>query len=155
MAAAFSRETVAAALFSLVDTAVGNVVGLQTSSRVLRAPQNVTPEQCPALFQSQRGEEYEHTFGKMIKLPPKRTMLFEMWLYVSDAQEPNIVPSTQLNNMVGAIENALMPFAALDGPQTLGGLTVSARIDGKIEYAEAFTTDGKSVAVVPIAVLVP
>jgi hypothetical protein len=149
-----TREQVAAAVFALVDTAVGAVVGLKTSSRRFRIWTQVDPAQMPALFQLQGAEEYERTAGKLIGLPPKRTMHFEIWLYVVDAQEDTVTPSQQLNAMIDAVEAAFAPDATT-GAMTLGGLAVSARIDGHLDYGENLTGDGKSIAVIPVVVIRP
>jgi hypothetical protein len=145
------REQVAAALFSLVSTNVGQAVTLVTSSRILRHYDQVTPAEMPALFQAQTAEKDERG---ALGLPNKRTMRFELWLYTAIPQEPSAVPSTLLNIMVDAIETS-MAGAVPTGIQTLGGLVASARIDGNVEFAEGLTSDGKSLAVVPIAVLIP
>lgn len=149
-----TREQVAAAVFDLVDSAVGSVVNLVTSSRTFRGPQEVDPVEMPALFQIQTPEEYERTQGKMLGLPPKRTMHFEICLYTSDAQEVSVIPSQQLNAMIDAVEAAFTPDATT-GLFTLGGLVASARIEGSIDYIENLVGDGKSAASIPIAVLRP
>ena len=146
-----TRESAAAALYALVSAAVGGVVGLQTSSRRLRHYDDVTPAEMPALFQAQRPERNERG---ALGLPSKRTMRFEFWLYTADPQDPSVVPATQLNNMIDAIEAALQQ-PGVTGIQTLGSIVASARIDGDIEFAEGVTGDGKSVAIVPVAVLLP
>jgi hypothetical protein len=149
-------ERIAAAVFSLVSVAAGTVVNLVTSARHFRMPQQVDPAQMPALFQIQTGEDYERSLGKLIGLPPTRTMHFEISLYVADSQEENVVASTQLNNMRDAIESAFeLAVDQTTGFCTLGGLVKSARIDGNLDYAENLTGDGKSLAVIPIQVIRP
>lgn len=150
-----SRESIAAALFSVVSTAAGSVVGLVTSSRRVRMPTDVSPSEMPALFQAQVPEDYEHTQGGMLNLQAKRTMNFELGLFVYAAQENTVVPSTQLNDMIDAIEAAFAPDCPTVGSFTLGGLVSSARISGKIGYFENFAGDGISVATIPIAVMRP
>jgi hypothetical protein len=151
-----TREQVAAALFSLVDTAVNTVVGLVTSSRRFRPPDQVSPAEMPALYQVQVSEDYERPYEKQIGLPPKRTMHFEIALYIADSQEDTIIPSQQLNDMIGAIENAFESGVdPTSGICSLGGLVKSARIDGRIDYGENLAGDGKSVAVIPIQVIRP
>jgi hypothetical protein len=149
-----ARETIASALYALVNAAVGSVVTLVTSSRRLRHYSTMQASQMPALFQTQRPEEYERTFARTIGLPPKRTMHFEFWLYTSDPQTPQAVPATQLNNVVDAVEAALSP-SPVTNTLTLGGIVVSARIDGMIEYGENLTSDGVSAVVIPIAIIIP
>lgn len=146
------REAVAAALYARVDASTKRVVNLVTSSRKARSFDQVDPNEMPALFQIQRPETQERG---AIGLPSKRTLHFELWLYTSDPQETHVIPSQQLNYMVDAIEAALAPDDLVRQNCTLGGLAATARIDGSVEYYENVTTDGKSVAVVPVAVLLP
>lgn len=153
-----TREQVAVALFSLVSVSVGNVVGLRTSARRILMPKDVSPAQTPALFQVQVKENYERTYNQMLALPPKRTMRFDLWLYVTDATNTTagvtVVPSTQLNIMIQAIEAVFAPDAVTGG-STLGGLVAAARIEGDIDYLETRTKDGLSMAMIPVAVLIP
>ena len=145
------RESIAAALFLLVDAAARTVLTLRTSSRRLRSFDQVDGAQMPALFQTQLPEIQERaTIGQ----PAKRTLNFEFWIYTSDPQADSVIPAQQLNNVVDAIEAALAP-SPLTGAQTLGGLVLSARIEGSIEYYENVTSDGKSIAAIPVAVLMP
>ncbi len=146
------REQVAAALYAKVDASVDAVVGLVTSDRRLRHYDAVDPSQMPALFQVQKPESQERG---ALGLPAKRTMHFEFWMYTADPQADGVVPATQLNNMVEAVETALAPDP-LTGKLILGVVEVaSARIDGNVEYYENVTNDGKSIACVPVAVLLP
>jgi hypothetical protein len=149
-----TREQISVALFNLVSLATGNVIGLVTSDRRARAFTDVLPAEMPALFIEELPEDYEHTFEKMLKLPPKRTMKYIVALYLSDHQESSVVPMTQMNAMIDAIEIALAP-SMVTGGQTLGGLVFECRIDGKIDKFENVDNSGKSVALLPIAVLRP
>lgn len=146
------REAIAAALYARVDAQVKTVVNLKTSSRRARSFDQVDAAQMPALFMVLKPEMQERgTIG----LPAKRTMHFEFWLYTADPQADSVIPAQQLLNMVDAIEAALGPQDQLTQNATLGGLVATARIDGSVEYYESVTNDGKSIAVVPIAVLMP
>ena len=146
-----NREVIASALFGLVSPAASAVVGLITSSRKLRHFDDVTPQEMPALFQAQGNETQER---KNFDIPAKRTMHFALYLYTADAQQPAVIPSTQINNMVDAIETVLLP-SPVTGKQTLGGLVAHTWIEGIIEVFECVTDDGKSIAIIPIAVLMP
>lgn len=146
------REAIAAALYERVDAQTKLVVNLVTSSRRLRSFDQVDTGQMPALFQMQKPETQERG---AIGLPAKRTMHFEFFLYTGDAQVDSVIPSQQLNNMVDAIEAALAPDDMVRQNCTLGNLVASARIDGSVEYYENVTNDGKSIAIVPVAVLMP
>jgi len=158
MASTTTREQAAAALFNLVSTSVGNVVGLKTSARRILMPKDVSPSQTPALFQVQVKESYVRGNGGMLGMRPTRTMHFDMWLYVTDATNTasglTVVPSTQLNTMIQAVEAVFMPDATTNS-STLGGLVASARIEGDIDYLETRTRDGLSMAMIPVAVLIP
>ena len=149
-----TREQIAVAVYNLVSAAAGSVVNLVTSSQRARPFTDVAPSEMPALFMEQLPEGYERSQNKMLKLPPTRTMNFHFALYTADHQETSVVPRTQLNMMTDAIEAALAPAQVTRG-QTLGGLVAEARIDGKIEFYENVQGDGKSVALIPIAVLRP
>ena len=153
-----TREQAASALFSLMTTSVNKVVGLKTTLRRFRLPEDVAPAQTPALFQIQTEEPYEYRPGAMVGIPPVRTMIFDLHLYVTDASATSGgvigTPSTQLNNMIQAIETALLPDATTNR-QTLGGIVYSARIEGKIQYLESRTLDGLSIAMIPISVVFP
>lgn len=145
-----SREDVASALFALVSGSAGMV----TSSRVFRGFDEVNREEMPAIFQIQRPEKYERAPGGMVGIPPKRTMVFELFLYTCDPQERSVPPSIQMNRMIDAVETSLLP-SPTTGLQTLGGLVASARLEGELIYAESLTTDNKSVAVLQVQVLRP
>jgi hypothetical protein len=145
------REPIYAALFNLVAEATGAA----TASRILRNPEDVQPSEMPALFLSQRPEKYAEP-GR--GLPPKRTLHALVWLYACDPQIAGVVPATQLNNMVDAVEAALAPAGtdlAMQGVQTLGGLVSHCWIEGNVEYYEGLDTNGRSVAVISVAILIP
>ncbi len=145
------RESIAAALFALVDAAAKTVLSLKTSGRRLRSFDQVDGNQMPALFMTQLPETQERdTIGQ----PAKRTLHYEFWIYTMDAQADSVIPAQQINNTVDAVEAALSP-SPLTGAQTLGGLVASCRIDGSIEYYENVTSDGKSIAAIPVAVIIP
>ena len=126
-----------------------------TASRILRNPEDVQPSEMPALFLSQRPEKYARP-GR--GLPAKRTLQALVWLYACDPQMTGTVPATQLNNMVDAVEAALAPVGtdlAMQGVQTLGGLVSHCWIEGSIEYYEGLDANGRSVAVIPVAIRLP
>ncbi len=148
------REANAAALYALVDAAAKGVVNLAVSSRIIRHYDDVSPAELPALFQTQKPETNERAAGGQGNLPPKRTQHFEFWIYTGDAQVPTVVPAQQMNVMVDAVEAAMAPNP-LTNVNNLGGQCAHAWIEGSIEYYENVTVDGKSIAVIPIAVLMP
>jgi hypothetical protein len=150
------RENVAAALFALVDTTVQSVLPLVTSSRHFRFPTQVDSGETPALFQLQTGEDHARDPGGLIGIPPKRTMRFEMWIYVATSQEDSVVPTTSMNAVVDAMQDAFTPpTSSPQNVQTLGKLVASARIRGDVFYGENFQGDGRNLVIVPIEVIVP
>jgi hypothetical protein len=159
VAANTTREQAATALFALVT---GAVPTLKRKERHFRLPEDVSPAQTPALFQVQSQELYERTPGKMIGIPPKRTLVFQLIVYVTDAANTvggvTTVGSTQLNEIIQAIESALLPQPGPDlaaNLQTLGQIVQSARIEGELVYHEATQFDGLSAVTIPVAVLFP
>ena len=146
------REAIAVAVFNLVSVAAGQVANLVTSGRVLKSYTAIDAAQMPALFCVQKHEAQNRSTTQGI--PPRRVMFFEVWLYTADPQADSVVPATQLNNMIDAIEFALSPDP-LQGLNTLGGLVVNAKIEGQIDYFANVTQDGKSIAIIPVAVLIP
>lgn len=153
-----AREDVATAVYNLVNASVGAVVGLKTSGRRLRDFHEMDPPQMPALFMVQMSELVEQG---ALQRPAKRTMRVEFWLYTADAQADSVVPATQLNTMIDAIEASLgggsPDFTAGMNPLLLNGVWVAAssRIDGEIRFHENVENTGKSVAIVPVSILRP
>lgn len=145
------REAVAAAVFNLVDAAARTVLEIKTSSRRLRSPDSVANSQCPALFMVQIVDEESRS---VIGLPASRSLKYEFWIYTVDPQVDSAIPAQQLNNVVDAVEAAMAP-SPLTGQLTLGGLVLSCRIDGTIEFYENATQDGKSIVAIPVTVLIP
>lgn len=155
-----TREQVAAALFNLVSVTLGAVVGLKTSERRIKMPENVAPAQTPALYQLQTVEDYDRNPDHLVGIPPRRTMRFELIVYVTDDRNTVAgvitVPSTQLNTIVQAVEAAFPPDPNTgECTSKLGGLVQSARIEGKINYMETRVIGGLSLVIIPIAVLIP
>jgi|SRR5579859_1050220 len=150
---AAKREAVAAALYQTVRAGAGKVVGLKTSSRTLRAFDQVDIEEMPALFQHQKPETVERPGQLAMR---KVTMHFELWLMVAPAPSDlsDLPPSAELNVAVDAIEEALAP-SPVTLKNTLGNICEHCWIEGAVEYYEGLTKDGKSIAIVPVAVLVP
>lgn len=152
-----TREQVAAALFSVVDVALGAVIGLKTSERRIKMPADVSPDKTPALYQLQKSEDYEYT-GDIVGISPHRTMHFDLWVYTADAANTvngvTALPSTQLNTIVQAVEVAFTPDP-MTNFFTLGGLVKSCRIQGKLDYLETRVKDGMSLVGIPVSVILP
>ena len=153
------RENVAAALFKLVDTSVGAVVGLVTSGRVFRVPTQVDASETPALFQLQTGEAHVRGHGGLLGEPPTRTMRFEESIYIATSQDPSVVPSAAMNDVLDAIQDAFAPSPATGQSPLFDPagklIALSARIDGEIWYGENLEGSGRNLLIVPVQVLLP
>jgi hypothetical protein len=139
------RETLYAALFTQWQTALGSAV--KTSSRHWLPPDQVAPPDRPALFQVQTGE-VSTTTQKIAGLPVKWDAKVDLVLYTTGSTDPGVVPSTELNALLDAVENAL-PNVSRGIAQTLGGKVYTARIDGKVEIVEN-VAGAMAMAVIPV-----
>lgn len=143
-----SREAIQSALFDLLTDERTGVTGLALASRRLKAPQDVGPGNCPALFQIYRGEMVEWSGMR----PLKRVMHLELVLYVHSGDR-SFPTSSLLNPMLDAIDEA---FGAGDPAhvQTLGGLAKRITINGHIATDEGLLGE-YAYAVVPVEILIP
>lgn len=137
-----TREQVFDALFDVLKT----VPGLVTASRRLKNVQDMQPEELPAAFQLQGKQEL--VYKGSVPTVADMTATWALYGYSSD---PDVAPSTVLNNLIDAACAALAPPAYTD-KQTLGGLVEYAAIDGDIEIYEGILAD-KAVALLPIRIL--
>lgn len=143
-----SRETLYAALFAQWQTAIGSAV--KTSSRHWLPPDQVAPPDRPALFQVQTGE-IAATTQKIAGLPLKWDARVDLVLYTSGSTDPGVVPSTELNALLDAIEAAL-PNISRGIAQTLGGKAYTVRIEGKVEIIEN-VMGAMAMAVIPVVLV--
>jgi hypothetical protein len=140
-----SRETIVSALFDLALTAAT----FNTNGRRLQLWSKVAS--FPALFVQSTGTHYPPRDVR--GLPPKCTILAEIWVYTNVGQDPNANPEAALNDIIDAIEAALAPPPA-GGVQTLGGLVSHCWIEGEIEQFPG-VLDGIAKAIIPVKILVP
>lgn len=138
-----SREAIFAALFAKVSTSAGLVV----KSRTLRAWDETSPAEQPALFQA----EARQTASGQAGMPTKWTFHAELALYVHASTCNQVDVVTALNNEIDAIVAALDREPA-SGKQTLGGLVHDCRISGDIETSEG-RLGQQSVAIIPIEII--
>jgi hypothetical protein len=137
-----TREQVFSALFAQLQT----VPGLVTCSRRLQNAQDMNKEDMPAAFQLQG----KQTIAYKGSVPAANDMTATWALYgISD--DPDVAPSTVLNNLVDAACAAIAPPPYTD-KQTLGGLVEYAAIDGDIEIFEGLLGD-RSIALIPIRII--
>lgn len=143
------RETIYAALWTLITTASGIAGRFATLGRTLRHLEDVDLSQMPALYMIQDGELWERV-GKGV--PAKRTLLARLVFYVG-APQGTTAPATLLNNAMDAID------ALFNNPEgrveTLGGRVERVYVaEGEVRFFEGLLQD-KSPATVPIRILVP
>lgn len=152
-----SRETIYAALFSLVSTKSMLVSGGGLFNTITRRPQldsDYNPPDFPVLGQIEDEELYEYRQGK--GSPANRTLKAMFYIYTNVASDPNILPATQLNNLIDAVENALTPLPSPSNNQiqTLGNLVANAWISDAPKKAPGYT-GVVGIGIIPITILVP
>lgn len=142
----FARENIYAALFSQIQGALGAT--FKTISRHWQPPDLMSPSDRPALFQVQTGENANKP--AVNALPTKWSPLtVDLVVYTSGSTDPGVVPSTELNALLDAVETALKSVTpGLN--QTLGGKVLYCRIEGKVEICEN-VIGSIALAVVPVA----
>jgi hypothetical protein len=143
-----SRETIAAALFALLNTAT-----MKTTFKTISRRPKVWDEtvEMPSLYLAQ--PEEEKSYGEGTMTPGKITIKFDVIVYTNSGLDPNVAPDTELNNCIDAIEAAMVATPP-NQPQTLGGLVQHAWIEGQIQRAPGYL-DGRGAAFMTISVLVP
>lgn len=148
-----TSEQALAALFELVrPTTV--YPWKNTPSRRLRLWTDVPPEQRPALFQFE-GEPEDHAWTN--ERHKKRVINVKLFAYTYlDVNDPAAVGTTQINEILAAIETALAPAGAdiMRGRQTLGGLVDHCRIEGSV-FKDPGDLDGDGLLIVPVKIMLP
>ncbi|MGD0190200.1 MAG: hypothetical protein ABSD74_05630 [Rhizomicrobium sp.] len=139
----FSRETIFAALFSLVSEAGS----FQTATRRIKEYADVSQATQPAILQVEIGEKWDAPVGK----PPIVTLNCRLFIYC-ECNDPTQPVSTQLNDLLDSVMNALASTQWQNWRQTLGGLVWHARISGEITITEGLS--GQSEALIPVEILV-
>lgn len=138
------REPIYEALFNKLS----DIQGIATCSRILQHWDDVSPNNQPALYVAQDSQQAEQVTG----FPTKYVLGAKLWLY-THRDTNGIVPSTQINNILDAVDEALAPVPASGNKQTLGGLVEHCWIDGAIETDEGLLGN-QAVAIVPVRMLV-
>jgi hypothetical protein len=142
---AFDRESIWSAAFNALSVSTGAV----TKSRKLVPFDQVPAEQQPAIFLAQGKESHRPVAGR----PAILTLYGELFLYTNTGSNTEIIASTQLNQMLDAIDDAMAFDDVARGRCTLGGLVQHAWIEGDTIIAEG-QQGQQAVAIVPIALLV-
>lgn len=148
--AALNRE----AIYVALETLLAAIPGVKTCSRVTRDIGRVQPNEMPALFLSAHKESARSTKG----LPTVWTLRATILVYARTDPETGIAPSSVINPILTAIENALLwvngdgaPLAP-NAPTTLHGLVSHVFMGPEIDIGEGVET-GQGVAVVPLEIL--
>ncbi len=139
------RETIYAALWLLASGAWN----FATASRRLRHWSDVSAVEQPALFMSEKGGL---AHAKALGTPIVWTLYADFYIY-AHSNDPYMAPSTILNPLLDALEEALAPSPAT-GLQNLGlpQMVQHAYIAGKTETDEGVFGD-QAIAIVPVEIL--
>ena len=140
------RETVMEALF----VALQALPGLAVSSRRNRAPEQIGPNESPALLLLEHGEEF---VVRSVALPPIQKLKPKVVFYNDIGDQPNVIPAVAINQLIDALVRILKPGDP-SNLFTLGGLVDSIVIEGQVVKAPGDIT-GKSVAIVPLTITLP
>lgn len=140
-----TRESIWAAVFAKIAATLGVV----TASRKLVMYDEVPHEQQPALFIAQTGESHRNKAG----MPAVLTLKADLYLYTNTGGNPTLVASSQINDMLDALDAALQPDDVARGRCTLGGLVQHAWLDGDTVIAEG-QNGAQAVSIIPVAILV-
>jgi hypothetical protein len=142
------REQIYAALFALLQSALQSPAGpFRTVSRRWQDPAQISPADRPALYQVQK-EETART--SVIGVPIHWKIGLDLVAYTAGDAEPGVVQSTELNNLLDAVERALQT-AAPGMAQSLGKQVNYCRIEGKVEIVEN-VQGTMAMAVIPILI---
>ncbi len=149
---AIDREAIFAALFALVSPAYA---WKSTPSRRLKLWGDVPLEQRPALFQFE-GTEEGYTYTQSPN--PKRVLEARLFVY-TNCKDTNVVGATQMNQIITAIETALLPqISDTKGGNgqrnSLGGLVHSCRIEGRV-FRDPGDLDGDGLLRIPVIIECP
>jgi len=140
------RETAIGALLTLVTNAYA---WTSAPSRRLKLWGDVPLANRPACFLFEGGQEaYEWQRSP----DPKRTIEVRLFIYVN-AKDPTLVGSSQLNDIMDALDAALAPSAG-QPMQNLGGAAYWARI-AATPFKDPGDLDGDGLLIVPIKITLP
>jgi hypothetical protein len=143
------REQVYQALFTLLNDALGpagSTPTFQACSRRIVQLDGTPPANLPALYQSQVDEPRQPVKG----IPALRIFKAELTVYVDFGEGTDAVPSTNMNALVTAIENTLLPNPVSAFQQL--GVPVSSVLIGSIKYWEG-VLGVLMVAVIPVEIV--
>jgi hypothetical protein len=136
------------ALLALIASAYG---WASPPARRLKLWSDVPPAARPCCFLFEGGREtYAWTNGAA----PKRTIEAQIFAYL-DAKDPGACGAAALNDVMDALDAALVPSgAAALGRQTLGGVVYNCRIDGA-PFKDPGDLDGDALLIAPVKLILP
>jgi hypothetical protein len=147
-----TREAISAALFALIQNAAYEPP-VATFSRKYISSTDLGTANTPAIVMVVKDE-----LAKMSGhgIPIKWVLNLHVFVFVSTADpNPDNQPETVLNNILDAIELAILPplqpGVLIGGRQTLQGLVYDCRINGAIERDPGFI-GGIGAAAIPIEI---
>ena len=136
------RETAFLAVFALLQS----IPGINTCTRKLKAWQDTSSEDQPALYMEHTGESCTPVRG----LPSRILLEMNIWLYVKSEGNP---VGPVLNPLLDAIGSAFEPANDGDHTVTLGGLVHHCWIEGQTQIFEGDLGE-EAVAIIPVKLLV-
>ena len=142
-----SRE---AAVVALSD-ACAATGAFKSVSRRNRDTEGIGPDESPALFLMQMRDSYHVQSPSM---PPRVCLHVWACIYDDAGNDPNVVPTTALNDALDALDVILRKIDPATGRNTLGGLVYSLMPDGDVDRIPG-DKEGKTLAVVPLAIILP
>lgn len=155
---AVTREQIMTALETQLAGIQANGMALKTIGRRVRDPENVASDKRPALYLVEHADAWERPSPSV---PAKRILTVWALIYTDVASitgsttsplNEQVIPMTQINQFIEAIEAALAPDTPWENRFTLGGLVFNCMLDGEGIRAAGDTT-GKSLAAVPIKIM--
>jgi len=140
-----SRETIYSALFALIQPLL-TASTIKTASRIALNWDKTDPEDQPALYQIELGENVVTGNG----VPNIYTLNCEWYVYVNPTGDPTELHSTPINNILDSLEAVLVPPAGQEN-QTLGGLVPRIFV-GQREIHEGLL-GSQVIGILPISII--
>ena len=144
------RETILEALLTVINTAtISNQPAFLTLSRKFQMWDAVPAAMQPAGFLRQVPGKVEQNENFGLN---RWTLKCGLWIYAKYSPASDAIPAVVLNNLIDAVEKALLPSPSFP-MQTLGGLVVNCWLDGDVIVDEGnFPNDDQAIAVLPITI---
>lgn len=144
------REQILEALLNVVGAAtINGQPAFVTVSRKFQMWDQVPAGQQPALFLRQIPGRVDQ--NDPYKLP-RWTLRCGLWIYAQYSPDSGTIPAVLLNNLIDAVDRALVPSPAFPD-QTLGGIVVNCFMDGEVIIDEGyFPSDMQAICVIPITI---